>query len=154
MSIEKSSNDDDYEILMSPLLSAKFEKIDTTLKNIEMYLNNNREMYMGMMETIQQLSIENKEILKENREMYTNALNRIEETERNNMNELKPLIENIEKNNIRLEENMLKTPYYHSRMYNHFWRKNAVTSKNTGISGLVGLPFLDLELNQLMDKNE
>jgi len=151
---EKTRIEDDYEVLMSPLLSSKFEKMDKKLKNIETYLNNNREIYMGMMEKIQQLSIDNKEILKENREMYTNALSKIEETERNNMNELKPLIENIEKNNIRLEENMLKTPYYHSRMYNHFWRKNAVTSKNTMISGLVGLPFLDLEINQLINKNE
>ena len=38
MSIEKSSNEDDYEILMSPLLSAKFEKIDTSFHSIQAHV--------------------------------------------------------------------------------------------------------------------
>ena len=149
--------EEEYHILMSPLLSEKFTNLDNKINNIENYLKKNREMYVSMLETIEKASKENHKILKENREMYTKALYKIQETEQQNMDKIKPLLQNIEKNNTRLEENILNGPHYHSRVYNHFWRKNAITRKTTKpsslLAGIIGLPYLELEYNDIFKKN-
>ena len=143
--------ENDFEILMSPILSTKFDSINKRLDKIDKYLGENREMYIDMLGTIEKVSGENKEILKENREMYTEALNKIEETEKQNMNEIRPVINNMRLNNIRLEDNLFNSPFHHSRVYNRFWRKGCInnnsqipdlTSTSSTLPGLLGIPFI------------
>ena len=152
--ISNSINDMDYEVMMSPILSNKLDNVDNKLENldtnynnitlkidkIEEYLKENRDMYIDMLETINKVSSENRNILKENREMYTEALKKIEAAEVNNMNELRPVLNNMRNNNIRLENNMI-SPFYTSRVYNRFWRSGHIG--NSSIPGILGLPFIN-----------
>ena len=110
-------------------ISKKIDILSERLYKIENYLQNNRELYIDLLENINNLSIENKKILTENREMYTKALKKIEETEIKNMNEIRPIINNIGKNNQILENNIL-SPFNSSRVHNRFWRRTLVPSHN------------------------
>tara|TARA_B100001094_G_C18149351_1_gene782713 strand:- start:1346 stop:1855 length:510 start_codon:yes stop_codon:yes gene_type:complete len=110
-------------------ISKKIDILSERLYKIENYLQNNRELYIDLLENINNLSIENKKILTENREMYTKALKKIEETEIKNMNEIRPIINNIGKNNQILENNIL-SPFNSSRVHNRFWRRTLIPSHN------------------------
>ena len=159
--VDLLEKEDDFEVLMSPMLSNKFENIQGRLDNIESYLKENRDLYIDMLETIQKVSNENKKILKENREMYTEALKKIEETEKQNMNEIRPVLNNMRENNLRLEENVFNTPFQNSRIYNRFWRRGGLTSQLPTIStlsstlpGLLGIPFIRTDnYNSLSNRN-
>lgn len=147
------------EILMSPLLSAKFEKIDAKLKtitesiqNINVFLEENRQMYSNMLTSITEVSNENKRILSENRKLYTDALKKIEETEKQNMNELRPIIDTMNVNTKTIEENITST-MLQSRIYNRYWRLNHFNS-NTKFGKFNGILNKSLipEINNILEK--
>lgn len=153
----------DFHIDNTPNISHKIDKLSERLTNIEKHLKNNREIYIQLLENINLVSNENKKILTENREMYTRALKKIEETEIQNMNEIRPIINNISKNNTILENNLL-SPLNPSRIHNRFWRQRALPSHNiqnslkSNISGVLGIPSFNIEptenLNDIDNDND
>ena len=149
----------DFRIDNTPNVSNKLDKLSERLTNIENHLKNNREIYIQLLENINVVSNENKKILTENREMYTTALKKIEETEIQNMNEIRPIINNISKNNNILENNLL-SPLNPSRIHNRFWRQRALpkhniqNSLNSNISGVLGIPSFNIESQENLNDND
>jgi phenylalanyl-tRNA synthetase alpha subunit len=157
------------EILMSPILSQKFEQIDQMIKeikdqnehiqssvcDIKTYIEENRQVYLKMLETINLVSNENKKILSENRKLYTDALNKIQETEQENMDKITPIIKSMS-NNTKLIENNITSPMFQSRIYNRYWRTNRFTNTQNRLRGLLGTPSISsLNLSLLNeDSNE
>lgn len=149
----------DFRIDNTPDISNKLDKLSERLTNIENHLKNNREIYIQLLENINLVSNENKKILTENRQMYTTALKKIEETEIQNMNEIRPIINNISKNNNILENNLV-SPLNPSRIHNRFWRQQALpkhniqNSLNSNISGVLGIPSFNKEPQENSNDND
>ena len=155
----QNSTLNDFRIDNTPNISNKLDKLSERLTNIENHLKDNREIYIQLLENINIVSNENKKILTENREMYTKALKKIEETEIQNMNEIRPIINNISKNNTILENNLL-SPLNPSRIHNRFWRQRALprhniqNSLNSNVSGVLGIPSFNIEPLENLNDNE
>lgn len=130
------------EILMSPILSQKFEKIDnkinnlhtkltdvenklsnliSQISNVNSFLENNRELYINLLKSINSISIENKSILEKNSQLYNQAMTEFKLKEKNE--KIMDIFNNITKNN-KIIENNITSPLCESRIYNRFWRIN------------------------------
>jgi len=131
-------------------ISYKLDKISEKLIDIENYLKINRENYLQLLQNINLVSNENKKFLNENRIMYTQALKKIEETEIQNMNEIRPIINNISKNNSLLQSNCLSS-FNLSRINNKLWKQRLLINPkiqynlNSNISSVSSLNNESLE---------
>ena len=153
MSTNPEKNNE-YEIIMSPTLSTQLNSINNNYNSliekvdkINNYLVENRNIYLEMLKQINEVSKKNCQILEENRKMYTKCLNEIKDAEQQNMEEIRPILDNMNLNNKKLEENISNYPLQQSRVYNRFWR-SAVPSKYSNIILPLNLdpPFMK-ELN-------
>jgi hypothetical protein len=93
-----STGSDEYDIICSPNMFEKIEKIEDRITHIESLLESisnkitidnsqysgNREQYLDMLQKIEEISKSNKVILQENRKMYTDSLEKIKETSKSN----------------------------------------------------------------------
>lgn len=151
------SCDTSQSVLMSPLLSNRFDKIETKLENIETVYrdindkfdtilkllvenserwDSNKKEYINLLEKNHKISEANFEILNENKELYSETLKNISSN-----SALYPLLEKLDKNNNRLCDNM------DPRVYNRFWRtsgNNTIMKPPTNFSlgPLTSLPWL------------
>ena len=136
-------NENEYEIIMSPLLSNRFDniesKIDTMINKsaqidnkydtIIKMLMENKKIYLSLMRENKEVSEKNNTMLNNNRKVYSDAL---EEIKNNDENEIKPILQKIIKSNNELTNNLFKQDYTQSRAINRYWRTsgiNTVTSK-------------------------
>ena len=150
--------DDDYTIVNSPNMSEKIEAIDIKVTNIEQLLkkisskleNNksqyvvNKNEYLDMLQKIEEISKSNKQILQENRKMYTEALEKIQNTEVQNMDEIRPILNDMNTNTQKLESNICD-PLLNSRMLYRSWRNFSFLPNFTqggNLNGLLGIPFI------------
>ena len=143
----------EYQVLMSPILSEKFEKIDTEINIIKTAIlenNNNNLLLTGLI----------KDITKENKNIYKKIFLEIQNNNKI-IKENSLILQNIDnkimklENNIENLENNLNNNYQlNSRIYNHYWRRNAVTHKNNSsiLSGIIGLPYLDTTNDEFIFK--
>lgn len=150
---------DEPVVLMSPLLSQKIENLENQISNLNSkydkiysYLEDNRQMYLSMLKMINDASNDNNKILIENKKLYTDAIKKIENNEKQNIEEIRPIINNMLMNNKSFEKNIL-SPIFQSRVYNRYWRMNHIqnTSSNkiNAILGLHSIPeFNALQLNE------
>jgi len=118
----KKHIDAEYEIIMSPILSNKFQELTQKLSNIEDYL-------------------------KENRKIYRETLTKISNIEEKNKNEIEPIIRKMKINSDILETNN-GSPFEQSRIYNRIMRKRTlphinVSNSSSIIPGLLGVPFVN-----------
>jgi len=93
-----SIGSNEYNIISSPNMFEKIEKIEDRINNIETLLESisnkitidnsqysgNSEQYLNMLQQIEEISKSNKTILQENRKMYTDSLEKIKETSKSN----------------------------------------------------------------------
>ena len=160
-----NNNTSPPEILMSPILSQKFEHINqmiqeiknqnehiqSSVSDIKIYIEENRQVYLRMLEAINRVSNENKKILSENRKLYTDALNKIQETEQENMDKITPIIKSMS-SNTKLIENNITSPMFQSRIYNRYWRTNNLSNSQNRLRGILGTPSISsLNLSILND---
>jgi hypothetical protein len=122
----------DYQVLMSPLLDEKFQKIENDINEIKMeyknankkydtiiqLLNDNINLQSNLLKEYYKKSDENIKLLQENSKIYMNALDKIYETD---TKELKPILQNLYENNDKLSYNM-SVPYFNDRLMNRMWR--------------------------------
>ncbi len=154
----KDSIIDSQNILMSPLLSNRFNKIEEKLENIEISYrdinekfdkiikllmenserwDSNKKQYIELLEKNQEISTKNFDILSDNKQIYRDTLKNI--SPHNPI--LNPLIEKLQINNNKLCDNM------DPRMYNRFWRTSGTNTimqppSNFSISSFSGIPWL------------
>ena len=135
----KESITDSQNILMSPLLSNRFNKIEEKLENIEISYrdinekfdkiikllmensdrwDNNKKEYIELLEKNQEISTKNFDILNDNKQIYRDTLKNI--SPHNPI--LNPLIEKLQINNNKLCDNM------DPRIYNRFWRTSGTNT--------------------------
>ena len=156
---DNNINNDTPEVLMSPLLSEKFELLESKIQSmnekynkIYQFLEDNRQLYLSMLEMINKASNDNNKILNENRKLYTDALKKIEDTEKQNMNEIRPIINNMLTNNNAIENNIL-SPIFQSRVFNRYWRMNHINSASNRVNAILGLQYVpSFNASQLGEK--
>lgn len=146
--VSNSSNDN--HVLMSPLLSQQLEKMMTVIRgmntkidNLETklsqslqqlsaahtFLEENRELYLNLLESINTLSSENKIILEKNTKLYTEAIHSLQ-LEDHKVKKITTVFDHICKNNKIIENNVVN-PLFESRVYNRFWRMNHLKKQST-----------------------
>ena len=134
--------DNDYEVLMSPLLATKLDYMDTKVTHIESQLNRledkldkilekdtniesilqeNKKIYISLMKQNQNLSQKNMEILTSNRKAYVEALEKLDSNE----TEVIEILEKLEKDNKDFANNNISTE---SRIYNRYWRSSGINT--------------------------
>jgi chromosome segregation ATPase len=137
-----TSEDNDYQVLMSPLLSNKIDsmsdkvtlmeeklnrledKLDKILEkdtNIESILQENKKIYISLMKQNQKLSQKNMEILNSNRKAYVEALEKLDSNE----TEVIEILEKLEKDNKDFASNNISSE---SRIYNRYWRSSGINT--------------------------
>lgn len=140
--------DPETQIMMSPLLSKKFEDIDKKLCNlceslqtiasnvqnlnknlskVNTALENNRQMYVNLLQSINTVSNENKIILEKNSQLYSEAVQEMKNDKANSR--IVTIFDKICNNNTLLKNNMV-SPLCESRIYNRFWRLNHLEKQN------------------------
>lgn len=145
---QRTATEPECEILMSPLLSQKFENIDhkmatlvdtvqqmalqvTSLQQhvseMNTFLENNRTMYVNLLKSIESKSRENKHILEKNSQLYSEAVLELQNEKANSR--IVTIFDKICSNNTMLKNNMV-SPVCESRIYNRFWRLNHVEKHN------------------------
>ena len=142
------SETQDYQVLMSPLLDARFQKIENDIHAIKMeYMNANKKydtiiqllkdnnsLQNKILEENNHISEENMKLLQENRKIYMDALEKIYETEKK---ELKPILQKLYENNDKLTKN-INLPYFDDRLMNRMWRtsymKGGMNNQIMGVS--------------------
>ena len=137
------TDSDEYQIIMSPLLSNRFnkleskieklltksEEIDNKYDTIIGMLSENKKIYLSLLRENKDLSQKNNMMLNNNRKVYSEALDQIKT---NDENEIKPILKKLIKSNNELSTNLFKQDYNQSRAVNRYWRTsgiNTVTSK-------------------------
>jgi len=140
-------NNDTPEVLMSPLLSNKFSNLEDKINNLNSkydqifkFLEENRQLYLSMLKMINDASNDNNKILIENKKLYTDALKKIENTENTekyNIDEIRPIINNMLINNKSFENNIL-SPIFQSRVYNRYWRMNHAQNNYIKFNPMLG----------------
>ena len=116
-------NNDEHQILMSPLLEKKFSEIDKKFDKILNLLeenskrwDENKKTYLNFLEKNNKISNESMQILKDNRKMYLEAL----DTEKK---ELLPILTKLQENN----EKILSNNSINEDRYNNLlWRSQNV----------------------------
>lgn len=137
------SDNDEYQIIMSPLLSNRFNNLESKIEKliekseqneikyntiIEM-LSENKKIYLSLLRENKDLSEKNNTMLNNNRKVYSEALDQIKNTDET---EIKPILQKLIKSNNDLTTNIFKQDYNQSRAINRYWRTsgiNTVTSK-------------------------
>lgn len=145
----------EQHVIMSPLLSERFIKIEKKLEaiqeNIEQVDNKfnqildllnensqrweeNRKEYIELLKSNHNISEKNLTILNENRTVYLDAINKIDD------NKLRPLLTKLEDNNNKLLNNNID-----SRVYNRYWRTSGnntiMQPSNAGIASILNFPW-------------
>ena len=137
------SDNDEYQIIMSPLLSNRFNKLESKIETliekskqvddkydtIIQMLSENKKIYLSLLRENKSLSEKNNTMLNNNRKVYSEAL---EQIKTNDENEIKPILKKLIKSNTDLTTNLFKQDYNQSRAVNRYWRTsgiNTVTSK-------------------------
>ena len=151
-----SNEIDSPEILMSPLLSDKFDKINNDIKNLNKkcdkifnFLEENRQIYLEMLKMINNASSENNKILNENKKLYKEAIKKIEDSKTEY--DINPIINNMLENNKTIEDNNSFATSYQSRIYNRYWRLN-YRKHNSNLNSILGLQFIP-KFNKLQVKD-
>ena len=104
------------------------------LLNIEKILIENRTLYLNYIKQNHDITCKVVEILEENRRLYLNALNEVEHKEDENMKTLKPMLEDVSRQNEILQKN-ISSPFLMDRVYNRFWR-TGVQTRPLGLASL------------------
>lgn len=138
------TNSDEYQIIMSPLLSNRFDKledkieklinhsieIDTKYNTIIKMLSENKKIYLSLLRDNKELSVKNNEMLNNNRKVYSEALSEIKNTDEK---EIKPILQKLIKTNNDLNHNLIKKEYDQSRAVNRYWRTSGINTVTTKV---------------------
>ena len=154
-----NSSMSDFEIITSPSmiekmekLELRFEKFENLLESINQRLqedynefSNNKNEYLKMFKKIEEISATNKNILQENRKIYTSALDKLQNTTGKNFKELKPLLDKMYQNTNQLDEDILQDINLSRQSYRNWRVQNnnpLFTTYNSMLPGLLGMPFI------------
>ena len=138
------TDSDEYQIIMSPLLSNRFDKledkieklinhsieIDTKYNTIIKMLSENKKIYLSLLRDNKELSEKNNEMLNNNRKVYSEALSQIKNTDEK---EIKPILQKLIKTNNDLNHNLIKKEYDQSRAVNRYWRTSGINTVTTKV---------------------
>ena len=97
------TDNDEYQIIMSPLLSNRFNKLETKIEKlieksdqidnkydtIIQMLSENKKIYLSLLRENKDLSEKNNTMLNNNRKVYSEALDQIKNTDET---EIKPIL--------------------------------------------------------------
>ena len=136
------TDSDEYQIIMSPLLSNRFnkleskieklltksEEIDNKYDTIIGMLSENKKIYLSLLRENKDLSQKNNMMLNNNRKVYSDALDQIKNTDET---EIKPILKKLIKSNNELNNNLLKQDYVQSRAVNRYWRTSGINTVTT-----------------------
>lgn len=127
----------EFTISMTPSIDKRLTNLEELLDKInkkqedlsleiKQTIEKNNETNIMILKALEQINENNKKadenlvILQENRKLYLDALEKIQKMEKE---ELKPLLEHLNKNNDLLTTNLIN-PSLYPRMHNLFWRSN------------------------------
>ena len=163
--------DPSMHIFMSPLLSKQFEtmmsvistvadkiqtleeKVQETMKQLsstQTFLEENRQLYLDLLQSINTVSSENKIILEKNTKLYTEAIHSLQ-LEDHKVKKITTVFDKICKNNSIIENNIVN-PLFESRVYNRFWRMNHTKKQSKILEMIHQNSFVELKQKNL--KNE
>ena len=136
------TDNDEYQIIMSPLLSNRFNKLETKIEKlieksdqidnkydtIIQMLSENKKIYLSLLRENKDLSEKNNTMLNNNRKVYSEALDQIKNTDET---EIKPILKKLIKSNNELNNNLFKQDYVQSRAVNRYWRTSGINTVTT-----------------------
>ena len=136
------TDNDEYQIIMSPLLSNRFNKLETKIEKlieksdqidnkydtIIQMLSENKKIYLSLLRENKDLSEKNNTMLNNNRKVYSEALDQIKNTDET---EIKPILKKLIKSNNELTNNLFKQDYVQSRAINRYWRTSGINTVTT-----------------------
>ena len=136
------TDNDEYQIIMSPLLSNRFNKLETKIEKlieksdqidnkydtIIQMLSENKKIYLSLLRENKDLSEKNNTMLNNNRKVYSEALDQIKNTDET---EIKPILKKLIKSNNELNNNLFKQDYVQSRAINRYWRTSGINTVTT-----------------------
>jgi len=118
----------EYQVVMSPLLSSRIEQLEEQVKNLDSKLDLVLEHIETQTKDFNRLLEENIGLLQENRKLYLEALDKIQQTEER---EVKPMLKELydAKSKLFLNSGLLE-----ARILNRSWRNNYKLRENGNIT--------------------
>jgi regulator of replication initiation timing len=118
----------EYQVVMSPLLSSRIEQLEEQVKNLDSKLDLVLEHIDTQTKDFNRLLEENIGLLQENRKLYLEALDKIQQTEER---EVKPMLKELydAKSKLFLNSGLLE-----ARILNRSWRNNYKLRENGNIT--------------------
>ena len=118
----------EYQVVMSPLLSSRIEQLEEQVKNLDSKLDLVLEHIETQTKDFNRLLEENIGLLQENRKLYLEALDKIQQTEDR---EVKPMLKELydAKSKLFLNSGLLE-----ARILNRSWRNNYKLRENGNIT--------------------
>ena len=118
----------EYQVVMSPLLSNRIEQLEEQVKNLDSKLDVVLEHIETQTKDFNKLLEENIGLLQENRKLYLEALDKIQQTEER---EVKPMLKELydAKSKLFLNSGLLE-----ARILNRSWRNNYKLRENGNIT--------------------
>jgi regulator of replication initiation timing len=118
----------EYQVVMSPLLSSRIEQIEKQVKDLDSKLDLVLEHIDTQTKDFNRLLEENIGLLQENRKLYLEALDKIQQTEER---EVKPMLKELydAKSKLFLNSGLLE-----ARILNRSWRNNYKLRENGNIT--------------------
>jgi hypothetical protein len=118
----------EYQIVMSPLLSDRIDKLENKVNGIDQKLDMVLEHIENQTKDFNKLLEENINLLQENRKLYLEALEKIQQTEDR---EVKPMLKELYEANNKL---FLNSGLLEARIINRTWRNNYKLRENGNIT--------------------
>ena len=118
----------EYQIVMSPLLSDRIDKLENKVNGIDQKLDMVLEHIENQTKDFNKLLEENINLLQENRKLYLEALEKIQQTEDR---EVKPMLKELYEANNKL---FLNSGLLEARIINRTWRNNYRLRENGNIT--------------------
>ena len=140
-------------------LEEKILSLSSKIDNIEVILMQNRTLYTNFIKENHEITKTVVDILRENRRIYLDAFDEVEHKEDENIKALKPILEDVSRQNEMLKKNM-SSPFLNDRLHYRYWRSKAcpggIPNIAQGISGILSdsplFQNFDSDINQ-SDKN-
>jgi hypothetical protein len=139
ISLDQKNSIESHISKLESHISELESKLDRQNEYIISILLENRKLYTDSIKQNNELSKHVVTILEENRRIYLNAFNEVEIKEEENLKMLKPILEDVTRQNELLTKN-ITSPFLRDRLNYRYWRSNAFPGGDPDVSkGIAGI---------------
>lgn len=143
-------------------LDEVFNKMDKRIDRLETILLENRDLYTNFIKKNQEITEKVVAILEENRRIYLEAFTEVENKEDENLKALKPILEDMSRQNEIITQKMA-SPFLTDRIHYRKWRslayhKGEPNLSKKGVSSILESPifekYMDNEKDNEINENK